>query len=333
MPNMRKLKIDKIILGDRRRQLVQEKVDEIAEGMKKIGQLAPIGVYILDYGHHRLAAAKQLGWKEIDVVFLTGDEIDRKMAEIAENLHRAELSAIERADQVAEWVRLVRQREELEVAAKEEKPKRRRGRPKGGTNKPKDNRGKSAQVAQKIAAIVPEAKSAAVAAEFGDNQSALLQIAAAPPEQQADKVAEVVATREEKKAQTRPHGMVADFDQAIAMLERCATCDAESFVSSATHDTQLGKLACFQQRQQPSCKTAPIALQSHQTLAVRLQNYRRRASTTTAAPFPNLVPHSARTLGLREVRTSAGDLDAHPQRKRPRCDVTRVRGQRTLFAP
>jgi hypothetical protein len=31
MPNMRKLKIDKIILGERRRQLVQAKVDEIAE--------------------------------------------------------------------------------------------------------------------------------------------------------------------------------------------------------------------------------------------------------------------------------------------------------------
>ena len=215
-----------------------------------------------------------MGWKEIDVVFLTGDEIDRKMAEIAENLLRAEPSAIERADQVAEWVR---QREELDVAAKEEKPKRGRGRPKGGTNKPKDNRGKSAQIAHKsknkpgrpkgtgkkgiakklrlsrrdlerseeIAAIVPEAKSAAVAAGLGDNQSALLQIAAALPEQQADEVAEVVATREEKKAQTRPHGIVADFDQAIAMLERCATCDAETFVSSVHGHKQIDAVCAF----------------------------------------------------------------------------------------
>ena len=172
---------------------------------------------------------------------------------------------------------LVRQREELDVAAKEEKPKRGRGRPKGGTNKPKDNRGKSAQIAHKsknkpgspkgtgkkgiakklrlsrrdlerseeIAAIVPEAKSAAVAPGLGDNQSALLQIAAALPEQQSDEVAKVVATREEKKAQTRPHGIVADFDQAIAMLERCATCDAETFVSSVHGHKQIDAVCAF----------------------------------------------------------------------------------------
>ncbi len=45
MPNVRKLKIDKIILGERRRRLVQKKVDEIAENMKKIGQLTRIGVH------------------------------------------------------------------------------------------------------------------------------------------------------------------------------------------------------------------------------------------------------------------------------------------------
>jgi hypothetical protein len=43
MPNMRKLKI---ILGERWRQLVQEKVDEIAEGMKKIGQLQEAASHI-----------------------------------------------------------------------------------------------------------------------------------------------------------------------------------------------------------------------------------------------------------------------------------------------
>jgi 16S rRNA G966 N2-methylase RsmD len=67
--------------------------------------LSPIGVTpenVLVYGWHRHEAVKRLGWKEIDVVVLAFDKLDCRLAEIDENLIRAELDALECAEQTAE---------------------------------------------------------------------------------------------------------------------------------------------------------------------------------------------------------------------------------------
>ena len=42
----------------------------------------------------------------IDAVVSDGTETDAKMWEIAENLHRADLTALERSEHVAEWAEL-----------------------------------------------------------------------------------------------------------------------------------------------------------------------------------------------------------------------------------
>ena len=52
-----------------------------------------------------------MGWETIAAFFVTGDEREAKLWEIAENLHRADLSVQERADHIAEWIRLVDQSE------------------------------------------------------------------------------------------------------------------------------------------------------------------------------------------------------------------------------
>ena len=57
-------------------------------------------------GHHRLEAAKSLGWESLHGIIIEGDATAGRLAEIAENLHRAELTALERAEHVSEWVRL-----------------------------------------------------------------------------------------------------------------------------------------------------------------------------------------------------------------------------------
>jgi len=82
--------------------------------MKRFGLFNPISIYAPDdstawlvTGYHRLEAAKRLGWDFIDGVFVAGDEVDRELQEIAENLHRAELSALERDEQVAKWIELL----------------------------------------------------------------------------------------------------------------------------------------------------------------------------------------------------------------------------------
>jgi ParB family chromosome partitioning protein len=98
-----------IHVGERLRALDQKKVDVVAESMASQGQLHAIllrghrdgtaTAYELVAGLHRLEAAKQLGWSKIRATrFVEQIDDDKAMlAEIDENLCRAELSAAERA--------------------------------------------------------------------------------------------------------------------------------------------------------------------------------------------------------------------------------------------
>ena len=45
---------------------------------------------------------------EIPVVAEMGSELDARLWEVAENLHRAELTALERAEHISQWIRCKR---------------------------------------------------------------------------------------------------------------------------------------------------------------------------------------------------------------------------------
>ena len=191
--------------------------------MKAIGLLQPIlvvprggsgGGYELVAGRHRLAAAKQLKWEGIDAIVLEGlADVDAKRAEIAENLYRAELTAAERAEHIAEWVRLTEAKAVSGQVVQKLSSRGRagEGRPESGISKaarelpvsgstPEAKR-KTVERALKIANdTTPEAKEAARTAGLADNQSALLKIADAPAEAQVATVAEVVAARAAPKS-------------------------------------------------------------------------------------------------------------------------------------
>src|SRR5690606_23912780 len=94
-------------------------VAALMESMREVGQLQPIVVQrhynaqrpYLIAGRNRLEAAGQLGWDSIRAVDMfdpaaPGDQITPAMAEIAENLHRRELRALERANLQAQWAAL-----------------------------------------------------------------------------------------------------------------------------------------------------------------------------------------------------------------------------------
>lgn len=93
------------VSGDRLRALRPEKIDELAESIAESGLLQPIVVAHdgrLIAGWHRLEAAKRLGWKSIRAQRANRLDADAiKLAEIDENLARAELSPAERAIHVA----------------------------------------------------------------------------------------------------------------------------------------------------------------------------------------------------------------------------------------
>jgi ParB-like chromosome segregation protein Spo0J len=124
-----KIAIETIRIPEGRRPIDQLKVEEIAASIKVVGMISPIGIRYragsspgepsipeLVFGGHRLAACRMLGAKMIEAVdvgtltLFAGPDHDR-LVEIAENLHRSELTTPQRDQFLAEWVALVRKRD------------------------------------------------------------------------------------------------------------------------------------------------------------------------------------------------------------------------------
>jgi len=173
------------------RPLVDEEVKRIAASMDRLGLMTPITVrfrenipccdtcsdsYELIAGRHRVAAAQSLGWEDIDAIEIECSDIDARLWEIAENLHRVELTKLQHDEQVAEWIRLTD--EKLSQLAKV--LPRGRGQPEGGTNAAAKEIGvgkDEAYRAVKVASLSPEAKAAAIEHGLDDNRTALLEAA------------------------------------------------------------------------------------------------------------------------------------------------------------
>lgn len=134
----------------RMRALDPDKVDVLAKSMKENGLQQPITVWAtgpdltechLVAGLHRLEAAKKLGWEDIDCIFTDLSETRRKMWEIAENLHRVDLTAEQRHEHIRRYAELLKQVAEEEAAevslqnATQPKSGPQGGRPKGITTK------------------------------------------------------------------------------------------------------------------------------------------------------------------------------------------------------
>jgi hypothetical protein len=108
------LEIDRIQVGQRTRALNTERLEALVQSISAIGLRSPITVRIvpkmmvdgveeedvpvLVAGLHRLEAIKKLGSKSIDGFLEPGSELDAKLWEIDENLCRAELTELERAE-------------------------------------------------------------------------------------------------------------------------------------------------------------------------------------------------------------------------------------------
>lgn len=191
--------VENIIVGRRHRSISDDAVARLAESMKTIGLMTPITVHSpsddsvwLVAGHHRLAAAKLLGWEEIDAFVVDASEIDLEMREIAENLHRSELTALERDEQIGRWAELLAARA-VQVGPPPTGPSDK------GIRKVARDLGiarADAIRAVKVASLSEEAKEAARSANLDDNRSALLAAASEDtPEKQVAKISELAAAK------------------------------------------------------------------------------------------------------------------------------------------
>ena len=93
-----KLKVEDIVVKDRLRGVDLGKVERLKESIQRVGLIHPITVSggALVAGLHRLTAHRELGIEEIDCHIIDDDELLQKEIEIDENLHRKELTVLER---------------------------------------------------------------------------------------------------------------------------------------------------------------------------------------------------------------------------------------------
>ena len=211
-----------IVVGDRLRALDRESVERLKESISKIGLKTPISVrsteqgWTLVSGRHRLEACIELGMDVIPVVTETGSELEARLWEIAENLHRAELTALERAEHISLWIGLRGERGEgrpsdqaddklgqvgsvceMDRAAQAARPRAQGGRGReGGVRAAARELGISRTDAQRAVHRVQRIGGAVREAlrdmpEIADNGAELDALAALPAEQQAAAVAAV----------------------------------------------------------------------------------------------------------------------------------------------
>jgi ParB family chromosome partitioning protein len=177
--------------------------------MFKIGLNTPITVRkgktgpILVAGLHRLEAAKLLGWKKIAAVQLPGSKSDARLWKGSENLHRADLTVLERSIEIERW------RRHFGKVAKGAQVARPGGRqPKnvaiGETAKklgfPRDEVSR----ARLIAGIARKVKAKLSKLGLDDNQAALLAIAKAPTRKEQRAKLKAIVKRKNAPRRKRP---------------------------------------------------------------------------------------------------------------------------------
>jgi ParB-like chromosome segregation protein Spo0J len=187
LPSLERILVEDVqVISKHHREVDGRKVASLAASMAKIRLRTPITVrriekdldtkIFLSAGLYRLEAAKKLGWEYIDAFVMEGTKADARMWQLMENLYRADLTALQRAEHVTELVQGVLQGAEgVQVA------------PPGG-QQPHDRGIKKAAKALgftrdevrrslKIDGICEAAKTKAKELGLDDNQSALLKIA------------------------------------------------------------------------------------------------------------------------------------------------------------
>lgn len=212
------INVDGIIIGDRR-EVDPKTVKYLTASIKEVGLQHPITVrkvgddVHLVAGRHRLEAVKATGAQTIQAHVVRWSKDRARMWEISENLHRAELSRIERAEQIEEWRALKAKGAQLAHPSANAQPHD------VGVSATAEELGVSrreVERAREIASISDEAKEAAKEAGFAEKQSVLLEIAARPNDEQVAAVAEIAAARALKTEQDIKNRAAQDVAELFA---------------------------------------------------------------------------------------------------------------------
>jgi ParB/RepB/Spo0J family partition protein len=185
------LALDEIVIPEGRRQVNAAAVKRLADSIEGVGLRHPVTVrrkgesYILVAGLHRMEAYRKLGREHIPAIITSMTNDEARLWEIAENLHRSDLTKLERDEQVAEWIKITER-------ISRQSDEKMRGRPEGGVAaaaRDLEISEPDARRAIQVAGLSNEAKEAARETGLDNNRSALLKAAQEPtPERQAARI-------------------------------------------------------------------------------------------------------------------------------------------------
>jgi hypothetical protein len=202
------LGVQKIALGvlcnmDRHR-LVAGVVDKLVTSFSTVGQIQPISVrrdetspdkYAVLCGAHRVAAARKLNWLSIDALVFERDAEDLTLIEIAENLHRKQLSVLDKARLQAKWLTIVRQRDVQDAQPGGVQPHD-KGYSKAARLLGSDSTREEIRRSEAMASIPDQVVPHIIKHELDNIQNALLEIAeVSDVEAQIEKVSELAERR------------------------------------------------------------------------------------------------------------------------------------------
>lgn len=126
---------ESIEIGERHRSLSEDACARLMASMKEIGLKQPISIRIVDLmmidgqevegvpvlvaGRHRLEAARRLGWSHIDCFEVDDDPVSAELWEIAENLHRCDLTKEQRDEHIRRYARLLAARDAEQIQVRQ----------------------------------------------------------------------------------------------------------------------------------------------------------------------------------------------------------------------
>lgn len=216
-----------------RRRIDDDWVETISNLFALQGQLTAIEViaegerFRLVFGHHRILAAKKLGWATVRAVVRERSDFqsdaDIKLREIAENLVRRDLTVLDRAVDIARWREIY---EAVHILRKAGRPRQQEAEEislKFETNfseaarRVLDISRASLFRTLKIASITPDARDLISLLPIADNQSELVLLASQSTERQIE-IAELLNAVPDAPA---------SVTEAIAILDRLPKPQAE----------------------------------------------------------------------------------------------------------
>jgi ParB-like chromosome segregation protein Spo0J len=212
------VRLDAIEIPASTRPYNAEAVVDLKRSIEAIGlQSAPTviereGHHVLVAGRHRIEALRLLGVESVLVRVVDFDDIEARLWTISENLHRAELTAPERARQMAEFANLSEEKREAERVSAQVAPKlsvRGRsgeGRPESGDRLTARELGVTREElvrAKTIAAMPDSTYEAARNLGLHNNEAALLAAARAEEPDEQVEALEAIAARGSVSAATR----------------------------------------------------------------------------------------------------------------------------------